>query len=219
MLADDNAVCRHLLSGVLRCWEFPVVEVTDGEVAWHILSQEAGPWLAILDWQMPGLDGPEVCRRVRASSSSGLIYAILLTGRNAREDRLSGLRAGADDYITKPFDHEELRARLQVGVRVLSLQRKLADQVKALEDALGRVKTLHGLLPICCYCKSIRTDEDYWQQVEHYLMAHSELQFSHSICPRCYDNVIQPQLAAQRQGKSIPCGSLVPERSPTRSEG
>jgi CheY-like chemotaxis protein len=197
LIADDDVVCRHLLSAVFRHWGYALTEVCDGEAAWQVLGSQPGPWLAILDWQMPGLDGLDVCRRVRSLPEDRLIYAILLTARTTRDDLLAGLAAGADDYITKPFDRDELKARIEVGARVLRLQQKLADQVRALEVALGRVKTLHGLLPMCCYCKRIRTDQDYWQQVEHYLAAHAEVQFSHGICPRCYQDVVQPQIVDQ----------------------
>ncbi len=102
---------------------------------------------------------------------------------------IAGLDAGADDYIIKPFDTDELRARMAVGVRVLSLQEKLAERVDELQTALANVKQLRGLLPICSYCKRIRGDDQYWQQVEGYIAEHSDAQFSHGICPACYKNV------------------------------
>ena len=116
---------------------------------------------------------------------------MLLTALESREDIVAGLDAGADDYIVKPCDPDELRARVQVGVRVLSLQERLAERVAALEDALSKVKRLQGLLPICSYCKRIRGDDQYWQQVDAYLAEHTEAQFSHGICPPCYEKVQQ----------------------------
>jgi CheY-like chemotaxis protein len=148
---------------------------------------------------MPGQDGLELCRRVRALPASRLIYVILLTARSTREDVIRGLKAGADDYITKPCDHDELYARLQVGARMLRLQQNLADRVRELEAALSNLNQLQGLLPMCCYCKCIRNDENYWEQVEHYIAAHSELEFSHGICPSCYVKVVEPQLQAARR--------------------
>ena len=150
--------------------------------------------MAILDWMMPGMDGTEVCRRVRQAPSTTSTYIILLTAKSSKEEVVMGLEAGADDYLIKPFDRAELRARLQVGVRVVELQRSLAERVAELEDSLARVKQLQGLLPICSYCKSVRDDQNYWQRVESYISNHSEVQFSHSICPPCYEKVVQPQL-------------------------
>jgi hypothetical protein len=112
----------------------------------------------------------------------------------ADDDVVAGLQAGADDYMTKPFDQEELFARLQVGVRVLSLQENLTQRVHELADALTRVKQLQGLLPICCYCKNVRTDNNYWQEVEHYFGQFTDVEFSHGICPRCYHEVVEPEL-------------------------
>ena len=108
------------------------------------------------------------------------------------------MQAGADDYITKPFDPAELEARLQVGARVTDLQNKLAERVKELEAALSQVKQLRGLLPICSYCKKIRNDENYWDQVENYIAKHSDAEFSHSICPECYEKFLKPQLRSRQ---------------------
>src|SRR6266850_2291289 len=138
---------------------------------------------------MPEIDGPDVCRRVRAELPLANMYLLLVTAREGRGDVIAGLDAGADDYIIKPFDPDELRARVAVGVRVLGLQQKLAERVAELQDALSNVKQLRGLLPICSYCKRIRGDDQYWQQVEGYIADHSEAQFSHGICPACYATV------------------------------
>ena len=135
------------------------------------------------------MDGPDVCRRVRQELPLANMYLLLVTARESRGDVVAGLDAGADDYIIKPFDPEELRARVAVGLRVLGLQQKLAERVAELQDALTNVKQLHGLLPICSYCKRIRGDDQYWQQVEGYIAEHSDAQFSHGICPACYATV------------------------------
>ena len=107
-----------------------------------------------------------------------------------------GLTEGADEYLTKPFEFDELRARVQAGRRIIELQLKLEERVKQLEDALAQVRELQGLLPICMYCKNIRDDQGYWQKVETYLGDHSKLQFSHGVCPKCFDAVVKPQLEA-----------------------
>src|SRR5437879_9861263 len=137
------------------------------------------PTLAVLDWMMPQLDGPEVCRRVRQQLPLANMYLVLLTAREGRGDLVMGLDAGADDYSIKPFDAEELRARVPVGVRVLALQERLAERVAELQTALANVKQLRGLLPICSYCKRIQGDDQYWQKLEAYIAEHSDAQFSH----------------------------------------
>jgi len=139
---------------------------------------------------MPGADGPEICRRIRSDVSLAHMYVILLTSRDASADLVAGLDAGADDYLIKPLESEELRARVQVGLRVHALQQRLAEQVAELQAALSKVKQLTGLLPICSYCKSVRTDQNYWERVDHYMTLHTDVQFSHGICPACYVTVM-----------------------------
>lgn len=198
LVAEDDPVSRRVLETTLQKWGYDVVSVSDGEQAWAVLSSETAPPLAILDWMMPGVDGLELCRRVRESLQRP-IYIILLTARGSKEDIVAGLQSGADDYVTKPFDREELRARVQAGVRIVRLQMELAERVTQLQEALARVKQLQGLLPICSYCKKIRDDQNYWIQVEHYIAEHSDAQFSHGICPECYRRYVQPELDALRQ--------------------
>jgi sigma-B regulation protein RsbU (phosphoserine phosphatase) len=199
LIAEDDMVSRRLLEATLAKWGYEVVVTCDGLQASAALHGVGAPLLAILDWMMPGLDGVEVCRRARSTHSPTPPYLILLTAKGRREDVITGLEAGANDYITKPFDREELRARVQVGMRIVELQHSLADRVHALEEALARVKQLHGLLPICSYCKKIRDDQNYWQQVENYISQHSEAQFSHSICPDCYERLVKPELDQLRR--------------------
>ncbi len=176
LIADDDRMSAKMLEAALRRWKFDVEIVHDGDAAWQRLSTAQEATLAVLDWMMPGLDGPEICRRVRAEVSHPPIYIVLLTSRAARTDVVAGLDAGADDYLVKPFDPDELRARVSVGRRML--------------DALTRVIQLSGLLPICSYCKRVRSDDNYWTQVESYITEHSNAVFSHGICPTCFDKVM-----------------------------
>jgi CheY-like chemotaxis protein len=145
--------------------------------------------LVILDWVMPGLDGLEICRRLRETPGGKAAYVILLTSRDATCDLVEGLEGGADDYVVKPFRPEELRARVRAGLRVAALQRSLAERVADLEQALAEVNQLQGLLPICCYCKRIRDDGNYWQQLEGYISRRSNARFSHGICPECFEEL------------------------------
>ena len=185
LIAEDDSVSRRLLQAALGKSDYDLVTAADGAEAWDLLQQDPPPSLLILDWQMPKLDGVEICRRARALPAYQSAYIILLTAKTAKEDIINGLQAGADDYVTKPFDPGELRARVSVGVRVAQLQISLADRVRELEDAITKVKTLSGMLPICASCKKIRDDKGYWTQIEHYIRHHSEAEFSHGFCPEC----------------------------------
>jgi sigma-B regulation protein RsbU (phosphoserine phosphatase) len=164
-----------MLSRSLERWGFEVIVAHDGASAWAHIGGDQPPALAIVDWMMPVVDGIELCRRIREASLPTPVYVILLTSRNSRQDLVAGLEAGADDYLTKPFDPDELRARIHVGQRTLAL--------------IANVKRLSGLLPICSYCKRIRSDENYWEQVESYITEHTDAQFSHGICPPCFAKV------------------------------
>jgi DNA-binding response OmpR family regulator len=194
LIAEDDPVSRRVLEATLQKWGYQLTVTADGDEAWAALCADDPPHLVILDWMMPGMDGPEICSRLRQREDGGLFYIVLLTARSQPEDIVAGLEAGADDYVTKPFNREELRARVQTGQRIIRLQEKLGDRVRELERALRQVKTLHGLLPICAYCKRIREGEDYWQQVESYIQHHSDASFSHGVCPDCYERIVKPQL-------------------------
>jgi DNA-binding response OmpR family regulator len=167
------------------------------------MQREDAPALAVLDWMMPGLDGLEICRRARGRTDARPLYIILLTARADPKDTIDGLGAGADDFVKKPFDAAELRARVGVGVRVVGLQVELAARIADLEQALARVDQLHGILPICSYCKKVRNDSDSWQQVEAYVSAHSAVRFSHGVCPECLKTVVQPELDELRRVRAL----------------
>jgi phosphoserine phosphatase RsbU/P len=176
LIADDDRMSTMMLSRSLERWGFEVVVAHDGVSAWGHIQSSTPPALAIVDWMMPGIDGLELCRRIRQANLASPVYVILLTSRNSRQDLVAGLKAGADDYLTKPFDPDELQARIHVGQRTLAL--------------IANVKRLSGLLPICSYCKRIRSDQNYWEQVESYITEHTDAQFSHGICPTCFDKVV-----------------------------
>jgi DNA-binding response OmpR family regulator len=194
LIADDDRVIRRILEAALTEWGYGAVAVADGRAAWDVLQAPDAPRFAILDWLMPGLDGLEVCRRARELPTRLPPYLLLLTVRDSRPDIVAGLQGGADDYMTKPFDHNELHARLQTGLRILRLQEELAAELRRSQQALELVKQLQGLLPICGYCKRIRDGHNAWQQLEAYISAHSEARFSHGVCPRCWEEHVGPEL-------------------------
>jgi phosphoserine phosphatase RsbU/P len=194
LVAEDDAVTRKLLESTLGRLGLDVIAAADGNAAWNALETLKGkdaPELAVLDWMMPGLEGIQVLRRLRTTPGFELLYVILLTSRTDKEDVAYGLAAGANDYIAKPFDPSELEARVRVGERMVKLQRSLAARVAELEVALAHVQRLQGLLPICSYCKKVRNEADYWEQVDSYLTSHSDIRITHGICPQCLETMMK----------------------------
>lgn len=198
LIAEDDPVSCRILARTLASWGHEVSVATDGRMAWNMLQAADSPPLAILDIMMPEMDGCEVCRKVRELSSAVPPYLIMLTAMSTKDDVVRGIRAGANDYLTKPFHREELRARVEVGVQMIEMQRVLADRVRDLEEALSQVKQLQGLLPICSYCKKVRDDQNYWQRVDTYLADRIDVQFSHGICPECLEQVTS-EVKARKQ--------------------
>lgn len=146
LIVEDNPVSRRKLEFALSKSGHDVVAARDGFQGWNALTSDAPPLLAILDISMPGLDGIEICRRVRQKQWHISPYLILLTARDSKEDVVKGLESGANDYIVKPFEYNELRARVNTGVEMIEIQRKLSNRVRELEEALSRVRQLQRLL-------------------------------------------------------------------------
>ena len=185
LIAEDDTMSRQLLEARLTEWDYEVIPVEDGNEAWTILQREDTPRLAVLDWMMPKMDGTELCRRVRARKGGPYVYIILLTARGEREDVIEGMRAGADDFIRKPFDKDELRVRVDVGRRVAELETALVIRVARLQNALDRIRTLEGFLPICSFCHKIHADRENWEELEEYIAERSEAVLEHTVCPDC----------------------------------
>lgn len=181
LVAEDSGLARKFLTVELRKMQHEVIQAKDGREALDLYEKEQVP-VIITDWEMPVMDGPELCRAVRELRLEPYTYIILLTARDGKENHIEGLNAGADDFITKPFDSDELEARLQVAARIVGLQ--------------THVRRLESLLPICAYCKKIRDSGQQWVAVETYISERTDTMFSHGYCPECMQKYVEPELAA-----------------------
>ena len=198
LIADDDPTSLAALTAILERNGDEVVAARSGAEALEVMQQPCAPGLAILDWIMPGIDGVEVIHRVRAIETDQPPHIIILTARDDKANIVEGLSSGADDYLCKPCDPGELRARVDVGRRMVELRARLAEHVHELQQALGEVQTLRGIIPICAHCKSVRDDAGYWSQVEMYVSEHSEAKFTHGICPVCMEKLYGSQGRAPR---------------------
>jgi len=194
LIVESDPGTRQMLEKTVAKEGYHAIIAEDNVEAWEKLQTQSEPVVMIYDWMTTGINGTDICRNVRKSLSSNLIYIIILTTKSHKEDIVKALKTGADDFIIKPFSQKELQARLQVGTRTLELQKNLADRIQELENTRQHLKQLHGLLPICSYCKKIRNDKNYWQQVETYIASHLEVMFNHCICPDCYQQFVEPEI-------------------------
>jgi phosphoserine phosphatase RsbU/P len=179
LVVDDDPVTRAKLRALLAGSGYGVSVAADGREAWEMLQSQRIA-VVVSDWYMPEVDGPELCRKVRVRSEGPYVYFILITSRGGKQGYLTGMEAGADDFITKPVDPDELKARLTVADRILGLRLEL--------------ERLEGLLPICAHCKRILDESGQWGSVETHIEQRSEAKFSHGICPHCYIEFVQPQI-------------------------
>jgi sigma-B regulation protein RsbU (phosphoserine phosphatase) len=187
LIAEDDDIARMTLDAVLKGFGYDVTAAEQGAEAWADLQLGHFP-IVISDWEMPEMSGPELCRRIRARSDPRYTYFILVTATGGKQRYLEGMDAGADDFITKPVDMDELRARLKGAERMLGLRH--------------HVQQLEGLLPICAYCKRIRGGNEEWESIERYVEERSEAQFSHGYCPDCYEKYVRPQIEGGGGGVS-----------------
>ncbi|MFH1687772.1 MAG: response regulator transcription factor [bacterium] len=185
LVADDSVVYRKSLSSILTGWGYAVQQASDGDDALAQLLASDGPRLALIDPKMPGINQADICRTVRRSDTEYFRYLILLTTGESKADVAAGLDAGADDYVVKPFDHQELRQRMLAGERIVKLETAKHKQIAELTAALDDNKQLRGILPICAWCNRIRDDQAYWRRVEDYFGKYSKTEFAHAICPEC----------------------------------
>jgi len=193
LVVEDSKTTLAIIKKFLSKWGYNVLTAEDGNIAW-VMIQKYKPKLVLLDWLAPGLDGVSICRKLREADYDDFVYIIMITALTDKEAIVYGLSSGADDYMTKPFEPEELKAKIDVGWRALNLETELENKIQQLETNLEEVKKLSGLLPMCSYCKKIRNDANYWNNVEEYISAHSEAEFNHGVCPDCYEKHVVPQL-------------------------
>jgi DNA-binding response OmpR family regulator len=184
---DDNS-SRAILRKALEGLGHEVIQAHDGEEAWALWLSEK-PRVVVSDWQMPRLDGLKLCKRFRNLQGQDYVYFILLTSSHpSAHNRRTASEAGVDDFLTKPIDVSEMWMRLRVAERIL----KYTTQVHQLEE----------MMPMCSYCKKIRDDKNYWQQIESYINERTGTEISHSVCPECYQRVVVPEL--DRLKASVP---------------
>jgi DNA-binding response OmpR family regulator len=180
LIAEDDMVASRVLEAALRKLGHEALVANDGESAWKILQTESVRTV-VSDWQMPRLDGLDLCRRVRKREGD-YVYFILLTHMEASEKNLEeATDAGVDDFLAKPINSTQLWMRLRVAERILGFTTE--------------VRQLESFLPICGYCKKVRDDQNYWQQIEEYINTRTGTNFSHGVCPECIEKVLRPQLA------------------------
>ncbi len=172
LIAEDDPVSTKILQFTLEHYGHEVVAAEDGAQAWEIFDRDPVR-VIVSDWMMPKMDGLELCAKVRSRPGTDYTYFILLTAiHTGRENLRKAMDSGIDDFLAKPLDREAVMMRLRVAERILDF----AKQIRQLKD----------LLPICMYCKRVRDDSDYWQQVESYIYTHTGTNFSHGICPDCF---------------------------------
>jgi DNA-binding response OmpR family regulator len=191
LVADDSPISRITVRRALASLGHEIVEACDGREALEAMCQPDGPHIAVLDWLMPELDGPEVCAALRARTFQVQPYLLLLTSKCSKDDLLEGLGHGADEFLIKPFLEDELRARIRVAERIVALEETLVQRVRELEDARGHLKALQEFIPICMYCHKIRHPNQDWQRLEEYLREHADMTLSHGLCPDCFDKVVK----------------------------
>ncbi len=190
LVAEDDSRAQKAMVFLLQRHGYTATAAPDGQAALDALTQPNPPAIVLLDWEMPRLDGLAVCRALRAMPRARYIYIIMVTARDSAADLLAALAAGADDILSKPADTAQLLARLRSGERVLALEKRLEERIAQLEKSLDDVRKLERLLPICMYCKKVREDGDYWQEIESYIRQHTGTDFSHGICPACMETVV-----------------------------
>lgn len=190
LAVEDDPVARAVLHQALLRLGHEVIDAADGTEALRLLEKEPVR-VIVSDWMMPEMDGLALCRAVRGRVEADYVYFILLTSRTADVDnQREAIEAGVDDFLSKPLNSQDIWMRLRVAERIL----RYATEVRQLE----------AFLPICGYCKKVRDDQNYWQQIESYINERTGTDFSHSVCPDCYQRVVIPELEKLRAAAPKP---------------
>ena len=201
LIVEDDDSTRLFLLYALRKFGYEISQAKNGREAWEIFQKPDPPKLTIVDWLMPVMDGIELCKKIRAQiDERNQPYIIILTSKSEPGDTLEALHAGADEFLVKPIDPAELKARVEVGRRIIGLQETLHENIDYLQAALNEVTVLRGFISICSYCKKVRND-DSWEKIENYISEHSEVTFSHGVCPDCIKTKVRPELEAMKKNK------------------
>ncbi|HEU4686721.1 MAG TPA: response regulator [Vicinamibacterales bacterium] len=185
LIVEDDTESRETLKILLELDGHDVSSAQNGHEGWQAFEHEDFP-VVISDWLMPEMDGLELCRRIRAADRPNYSYVLLVSALKGKSSYLQGMAAGADDFVSKPYDPDELKTRLIVAARIIGIQE--------------RVKRLEGILPTCMYCKKIRDEQDQWVGIEAYISTRSKASFSHGVCPSCYESQVKPELDQLRRG-------------------
>jgi PleD family two-component response regulator len=192
---DDTPDNLTVLRQMLAEQNYMVRPALNGEIAIKAVNMSS-PDLILLDIRMPGMDGYEVCKQLKSEEKTRSIPVIFISALNELDDKVKAFSLGGVDYITKPFQAQEVLARVKTHLSLRSLQKSLEDKNTQLQKALDEIKILQGIIPICANCKKVRDDKGFWNQVETYISKHSEVEFSHGICPTCakelYPGLIGP---------------------------
>jgi len=187
LVAEGAYPVRLSLASLLEGWGYEVIYAFDGYQAWQLLQTEDAPQIALLDWEMPVLSGAQICRQIRQSENYRDVYLIMLTAQGHELEGGAGLSVGADDFLSKPVDPAELRARLKMAERVMRWEQTLKERMRLCALFTAEVRRLKGLLPICMNCKSIREIQGGWQKPEAYIMHYLGAEFSQRMCPGCFE--------------------------------
>jgi CheY-like chemotaxis protein len=203
LVVDDSPIDRAIIVDFLTPLPCTFTVAENGEQALAMV-REAPPSIILLDIVMPGKNGFQVCRELKADPATRDVPVIFLTSRSAVHDTLEGFRAGAVDYVCKPYEPEELLARVNTHIELCNRIQREHALVERLQKALDEVKTLSDLIPICAWCRRVRDDHGYWQQVEAYFASHGKMKFSHGVCPECQTKHFPETLDRKHTCKSFP---------------